>query len=110
MSLQKSNPCLTNGKPHKWTNALNRNTCPSRVRFTHVGGSDYAEQDNGELTDENARNAPCGIFRHSTLWLKPVLVGQIEFTEWTPEGHLRHSRFVGLRENKKAKDIVREIS
>jgi DNA ligase D-like protein (predicted ligase) len=33
-------------------------------------------------------------------WLKPVLVGQFEFVEWTPERHLRHSRFVGLREEK----------
>jgi ATP-dependent DNA ligase len=35
--------------------------------------------------------------------------GQIEFTEWTPDGHLRHSRFVGLREDKAAKDVMREI-
>src|SRR5262245_7646237 len=109
MSLQKSNPCLTIDKPHKCTNALNRNTCPSRVRFTDVGGSEYAEQANSDFTDENARNAPCGIVRHSTVWLKPVLFGQFEFTEWMPEGHLRHSRFVGLTEDKKAKDVVREM-
>jgi DNA ligase D-like protein (predicted ligase) len=41
-------------------------------------------------------------------WLKPVLVGQFEFTEWTGENHLRHSRFVALRENEKAKDVTRE--
>lgn len=41
-------------------------------------------------------------------WLNPVLVGQFEFVEWTPEGHLRHSKFIGLREDKKAKEIVRE--
>jgi bifunctional non-homologous end joining protein LigD len=41
-------------------------------------------------------------------WLKPVLVGQFEFVEWTEDGHLRHSRFVGLREDKKAKDVSRE--
>ena len=41
-------------------------------------------------------------------WLKPVLVGQFEFLEWTADNHLRHSRFVGLREDKKAKDVVRE--
>jgi hypothetical protein len=34
------------------------------------------------------------------MWLKPQLVAQIEFTEWTPDGHLRHSKFVGLREDK----------
>jgi ATP-dependent DNA ligase len=42
------------------------------------------------------------------VWLKPELVAQIEFTEWTPEGHLRHSRFVGLREDKAAREVVRE--
>ena len=40
--------------------------------------------------------------------LKPVLVGQFEFVEWTPDNHLRHSRFVGLREGIKAVDIGRE--
>jgi hypothetical protein len=34
-------------------------------------------------------------------WLRPVLVGQFEFVEWTPDKHLRHSRFVGLKEEKK---------
>jgi bifunctional non-homologous end joining protein LigD len=42
-------------------------------------------------------------------WLKPVLVGQFEFVEWTPDNHLRHSRFMGLREDKRAKDGVREV-
>jgi DNA ligase D-like protein (predicted ligase) len=42
------------------------------------------------------------------VWLKPVLIGQFEFAEWTPDNHLRHSRFVGLREDKKASDVVRE--
>jgi bifunctional non-homologous end joining protein LigD len=41
-------------------------------------------------------------------WLKPVLVGQFEFVEWTQDAHLRHSRFMGLREDKKAKDVRRE--
>src|SRR5918994_4133955 len=42
------------------------------------------------------------------VWLKPVLVGQFEFLEWTGDSHLRHSKFVGLREDKKAKDVGRE--
>jgi bifunctional non-homologous end joining protein LigD len=41
-------------------------------------------------------------------WLKPVLVGQFEFREWTPDDHLRHSRFVALREDKDAKSITSE--
>src|SRR5215469_13457575 len=41
-------------------------------------------------------------------WLKPVLVAQFEFVEWTSDAHLRHSRFVALREDKRAKDVRRE--
>ena len=41
-------------------------------------------------------------------WLRPVLVGQFEFLEWTGEHHLRHSRFIALREDKKAKEVRRE--
>jgi len=41
-------------------------------------------------------------------WLKPVLVGQFEFVEWTPDGHLRHSRFMGLHEDKKSWEVARE--
>lgn len=42
-------------------------------------------------------------------WLKPVLVGQFEFVEWTADGHLRHSRFMGLRDDKEPLDVVREV-
>ena len=41
-------------------------------------------------------------------WLKPQLVGQFEFVEWTDVSHLRHTKFIALRDDKKAKDVVRE--
>ena len=41
-------------------------------------------------------------------WLKPVLVGQFEFVEWTADNHLRHTKFVALREDKAARDVRRE--
>ena len=41
-------------------------------------------------------------------WLKPVLVGQFEFVEWTDDNHLRHTKFVGLREDKVAREVTRE--
>ncbi len=41
-------------------------------------------------------------------WLKPVLVGQFEFLEWTADNHLRHSKFVALRDDRKASDVRRE--
>jgi bifunctional non-homologous end joining protein LigD len=41
-------------------------------------------------------------------WLKPLLVGQFEFVEWTPDNHLRHSKFIAFRDDKVARDVVRE--
>lgn len=41
-------------------------------------------------------------------WLQPELVGQFEFVEWTPDAHLRHSTFIGLREDKDPRAVVRE--
>ena len=43
-----------------------------------------------------------------THWVEPELVGQIAFTEWTRDGRLRHPRFLGLRDDKPARDVVRE--
>lgn len=41
-------------------------------------------------------------------WLKPELVCQVRFAEWTEGGNLRHPVFLGLRKDKAAKDVVRE--
>jgi bifunctional non-homologous end joining protein LigD len=41
-------------------------------------------------------------------WLEPRLVCQVRFTEWTLDGHLRHPVFLGLRDDKDAKEVVRE--
>jgi bifunctional non-homologous end joining protein LigD len=41
-------------------------------------------------------------------WLRPQLVAQLGFTEWTRDHRLRHPRFLGLREDKPATDVTRE--
>jgi len=41
-------------------------------------------------------------------WLRPKLVAHIEYTEWTSGNHLRHSRFVALRDDKPAQEVVKE--
>jgi bifunctional non-homologous end joining protein LigD len=41
-------------------------------------------------------------------WVRPQLVAQVAFTEWTRGGHLRHPSFLGLREDKPASSIVRD--
>ncbi|WP_133135927.1 DNA ligase D [Legionella rowbothamii] len=42
-------------------------------------------------------------------WLEPNLVCEVEFTEWTKDGHIRHPSFKGIRLDKKASDVIREI-
>jgi len=42
------------------------------------------------------------------VWVRPALVAQIEFLEWTDADHLRHSKFVGLREDKDPRQVVKE--
>jgi DNA ligase D-like protein (predicted ligase) len=44
-----------------------------------------------------------------TRWIRPDLVGQVGFAEWTRDGRLRHPRYIGLREDKPASDVVREV-
>ncbi len=43
-------------------------------------------------------------------WLKPQLVAQIEFTDWTAANHLRHSRFAGMREDKDPREVAHETA
>ncbi|KKR20820.1 MAG: ligase D protein [Parcubacteria group bacterium GW2011_GWE2_39_37] len=42
-------------------------------------------------------------------WVEPKLVCEIRFTEWTDDGSMRHPVFVGLREDKRPKEVVREV-
>ncbi len=44
-----------------------------------------------------------------TTWLQPRLVGEVKFTEWTDSGEMRHPVFLGLRSDKKATDVIREV-
>jgi bifunctional non-homologous end joining protein LigD len=43
-------------------------------------------------------------------WVKPSLVVEVAFAEWTRDGSLRHAAFVGLRDDKRPRDVVREPS
>ncbi|MHB1104517.1 MAG: ATP dependent DNA ligase [Devosia sp.] len=52
-------------------------------------------------------NAPRDISRHAR-WVDPELVGEIAFTEFTPDGYLRHPSFIGPREDKPARSIGME--
>ena len=45
----------------------------------------------------------------NTTWIKPKLVAEVKFTEWTAAGEMRHPVFLGLRTDKKATDVTREL-
>jgi DNA ligase D-like protein (predicted ligase) len=59
------------------------------------------------LQREESPFADAPRFRDAT-WVEPSLVGQIGFAEWTTAGRLRHPRFLGLRDDKAARSVVRE--
>jgi bifunctional non-homologous end joining protein LigD len=48
------------------------------------------------------------IKERAVTWVEPRLVAQVGFSEWTRDGRLRHPRFLGLRDDKAAEDVVRE--
>ena len=43
-----------------------------------------------------------------TTWVKPSLVAEVKFTEWTTKGEMRHPVYIGLRADKRAEDVTRE--
>jgi bifunctional non-homologous end joining protein LigD len=63
-----------------------------------------------DLREREVRHSPFGgpVKEPGAHWVRPDLVAQIGFSEWTRDGRLRHPRFAGLREDKKAADVVRE--
>jgi len=44
----------------------------------------------------------------SIRWVKPRLIAEVSFAEWTRDGSLRHAAFIGLRDDKRARDVRRE--
>lgn len=87
----------------------------NRLRYAGKVGTGYSAETLRELgarlrkleTSESpfadARPIPRG-----THWTRPELVAQIGFAEWTGEGRLRQPRFLGLRDDKRPMDVVRE--
>ncbi len=67
-----------------------------------------ARMDKLEVQKPAFKNPPRGAEARRSHWLKPKLVGEVAFTEWTREGILRHPTFQGLREDKSPEEIARE--
>jgi bifunctional non-homologous end joining protein LigD len=51
-----------------------------------------------------------GLPRVRAHWVRPEIVVQVAFIEWTGHGKLRHARFLGFREDKSAREVVRETA
>ncbi len=51
---------------------------------------------------------PRGAQARGVHWVRPELVAAVAFTEWTDDGRIRHPSYQGLREDKAAKDVMRE--
>ena len=62
---------------------------------------DDLEQDTSPFDDER-------IPERDPHWVRPELVAEVSFSEWTTDGRLRHPAYVGLRDDKDAADVVRE--
>jgi bifunctional non-homologous end joining protein LigD len=69
-------------------------TCP----FSNLPDADTSRWGGGITPEE----------MNALRWVRPKLVAQIRFVEWTAEGRLRHAKFLGLRHDKSAKEVVRE--
>jgi bifunctional non-homologous end joining protein LigD len=75
--------------------------------FTH----ETLEELHGELVKlETPRSPFRGRVKDEavTTWVKPRLVAEVKFTEWTSSGEMRHPVYLGLRRDKNAEDVVRE--
>jgi bifunctional non-homologous end joining protein LigD len=85
-----------------------------RLRFAGKVGTGFTRD---TLSDLAARLEPLRrerspfadeVRERGVVWVAPRLVAQIAFSEWTRDGRLRHPRFLGLRDDKPAREVVRE--
>jgi DNA ligase D-like protein (predicted ligase) len=85
-----------------------------RLRYAGKVGTGFTQ---ATLRDLTARLAPLRrdtspfadeVRMKDVTWVEPEVVAQIGFSEWTRDGRLRHPRFLGVREDKAASEVVRE--
>ena len=84
------------GTLHKQMKALALDECPF-VNLPHKSGGRWTHG----VTKAEMRRC---------TWVKPELVCQVKFTEWTEDESLRHPVFLGLRKDKPAAEVVREVA
>ena len=77
--------------------------------FTHAGALELRRTLDAIAQDDSPFDPlpPRAIARRAH-WVRPTLVGEVSFTEWTGDGMIRHPSFAGLRRDKPARDVGRE--
>jgi bifunctional non-homologous end joining protein LigD len=84
------------------------------LRYAGKVGTGFSERVLADLGEKLARlrtdRSPFdrGDLPREARWVRPELVGQFAFAEWTGEGKLRHPRYLGLRDDKRPEEVVRE--
>ena len=61
-----------------------------------------------EQSESPFKPKPKGPRLSTTHWVKPKVVVEVQFVEWTGDGHLRHPSLLGIRKDKRPVDVVRE--
>jgi bifunctional non-homologous end joining protein LigD len=85
-----------------------------RLRYAGKVGTGFSqrtlEQLHAKLAEIEQLRSPFDndIKAKGVHWVRPELVAQVGFAEWTPDGRLRHPRFMGLRSDKEPGDVTRE--
>jgi bifunctional non-homologous end joining protein LigD len=86
------------------------------LRFAGKVGTGFSErllrELRGRLTLLEQPDPPVspskGLPRKGVQWVRPELVAQVGFSEWTGDGKLRHPRYLGLRDDKRPDEVIRE--
>ena len=88
-----------------------------RLQFSGRTGTGFTERSLKELHTRLKKieqkqpafvNPPVGSEARGVHWVKPLLVAEVAFAEWTNEGQLRQASFQGVREDKDARSIIHE--
>jgi bifunctional non-homologous end joining protein LigD len=86
------------------------------MKYAGKVGTGFGMKDAKELYDRlvklevkrpAAQNVPRSVLK-TAHWVKPALLCEVAFTEWTEDGHIRHPSFQGLREDKKPQEVTIE--
>jgi bifunctional non-homologous end joining protein LigD len=83
-----------------------RREVSARLKPLHVPACPFVDLPSGRTSHWGGGVTPTQM--SEMQWLKPALVAQIRFVEWTGDGHLRHAAFLGLRADKTAAAVRRE--